>query len=831
MHAGTLRVLEFGRIVEAVSRLALTPLGAASLADLKPQTDPRAVQNALSTTSEVVNYLGDNPSISLEAPLHIDNILSGLAIEAKALEPLHLLKLSHFLASIEQTRDTIRRASGSFPVLHALAGQVSSFEKEITEIKQKIEPSGEVVDQASNELRVIRDRLRKQRARLRGTLESYIRGKDTVRYLQEQIITERAGRYVLIVRAEHRASIPGIVHGNSTSGASLFLEPLSTVETNNDIVALEENESAEIHQILLTLSNGLRKRALEIQRTLQAATELDVLQAKARFSLLINGVEPTLVTDGQFELRAARHPLMIQVTETHLETPTPERERTEPITQQPVPVDLLLSPPSRTLIVTGPNTGGKTVALKTVGLLALMAQAGLHLPVAPGSQLPVFRSIFADIGDEQSISASLSTFSSHVTNIASMEQSLVLPALVLLDEVGAGTDPTEGSALSMAIIEHFRQRGALVVATTHYDMLKSYALTSVDIACTAFGFDPETFAPTFQLVYGSAGRSLGLEIAERLGLTPQIIEAAREYQSARGDQLAEQLAKIDRDLQVLEQQRRSAVQTREELTKNETLLNMREAQLDKKEVAFQQRLNSGLERQFSEAKHEINKIIKTLKIRVAKLETKAAQRSDRDEQVTLSADETDILGSETRSAFKSITDRLAPISSIQSVDQKTQQAGTNVAGVLNPEIGDHVVVTTLGLQGVVRLVQGRVVEVDIRGKRLRVPFEELSGASRPPSQGTNLGVPDVHLQSYRDQVTELNVIGCTVDEALTQTGKFLDKALLSEQRLLRIIHGHGTGKLRRALAEFFDGHPLIEKFEAAPAEQGGTGVTIVECKE
>ena len=829
MHAGALRALEFDRVVEAVRSFALTPLGAARLANLRPQTDPRRVQTALAATTETVKYLGDNPLIPLEAASDLESILSGLAIEARALESAQLLKLADFLASVEQARGAIRRAAGSFPILCALADQASSFEQEVAEVRRKIEPSGEVADQASTELRLIRERLRKQRARLRGTLESYIRGKDTARYLQEQIITERGGRYVLVIKTEQRTAIPGIVHGSSTSGASLFLEPLSTVEINNDIVALEENEAAEVRRILLALANGFRKRAIEVHRTLQAATELDVLQAKARFAQLVDGVEPALTTDGRFELRAARHPLLIRAAEARLGTPTPEAERSAPAAAQPVPVDLLLIPPTTALIVTGPNTGGKTVALKTVGLLALMAQAGLHPPVAAGSRLPVFRSIFADIGDEQSIAANLSTFSWHVTNIASMDQALALPALVLLDEVGAGTDPTEGSALGMAIIEHFRRRGALVAATTHYDMLKSYASTSAGVACAAFGFDPDTFAPTFRLVYSSAGRSLALEIAARLGLASRIVAAAREYRTAREAQLAEHLAKIDRDLHDLEHERRLVARERDTLAENETRLRAREAQLQQREDALQQHLGEGLEQRLRDARGEIDEVVGNLKRRASALVTEATRRSAAHEG-TISTGESGTMRAEARAALESVADQLRLAGAVPAPDPPTQRRVEGAARGSNPTVGDRVIVGSLGLEGVVQLVQNREAEVDVRGKRLRVPFEELSAAGGSPTSATTRGGVSVQLQPRDGPVTELNVIGCTVDEALVRTEKFLDEALISEQRMLRVIHGHGTGQLRRALAEFFHGHPLVEKFEAAPPEQGGSGVTVVEFK-
>src|SRR5215831_9388804 len=464
-------------------------------------------------------------------------ILAALAVEGRAVEAKRLLALATFLGSVEEAVTAIRRAPGAFARLEAATGAATSFKHENANVREKIDDAGEVVDGASPELKVIRDRLRKQRSRLRGTLESYLRGKDTAKYLQDQVVTERNGRYVIVVKAEHRTSIPGIVHGASTSGASLYLEPLSTVEIDNDIVALEEQEAEEIRRILLSLSNAFRARAGELARTIEVATELDVLQARARFSESVDGVEPGLTADGAFELQAARHPLL----------------------KNAVPVTIKIIPPATCLLITGPNTGGKTVALKTAGLFALMAQSGLRVPAADGSRLPVFRSVFADIGDEQSIDASLSTFSGHITNIAGMDRGLQTPALVLLDEVGSGTVPIEGGALGVAVVDHFRRRGATVIATSHYDALKTYASTTDGVASAAFGFDPETFAPTYQLLYGSPGRSLALEIAARLGLSPSVVTAARQNLSAREAQLAEHLAKIDRDLRARDaRSRRSA---------------------------------------------------------------------------------------------------------------------------------------------------------------------------------------------------------------------------------------------------------------------------------
>src|SRR5438046_1986511 len=435
MQQGAVRALEFDRIVEAVRGFALTPMGDERLARLAPSTDPRKVAQLLAATTETGKFLAAGSLFPLRASSDLPQILGSLAIEGRALEALRLLALASFLDSVEETRTAIRRAPGAFPLLEGASGGAASFKGETAQVRDKIDPSGEVVDHASPELKLIRDRLRKQKTRLRGTLESYLRGKETAKYLQDQVVTERNGRYVLVIKTEHRSNIPGIVHGTSTSGASLFLEPLSTVEINNDIVALEEQEHEEVRRILLALTDAFRARAGDLQRTIEAATELDVLQARARYSESIDGVEPALSADGAFELQAARHPLI--------------RAAGAPAGSKPtaVPVTIKIVPPSTALLITGPNTGGKTVAIKTAGLLALMAQAGLRIPAADGSRLPVFRSVFADIGDEQSIDASLSTFSGHITNIASMDGSLSTPALVLLDEIGSGTDPVEGGAL------------------------------------------------------------------------------------------------------------------------------------------------------------------------------------------------------------------------------------------------------------------------------------------------------------------------------------------------------------------------------------------------
>ncbi|MDO8793187.1 MAG: hypothetical protein Q7J25_01045, partial [Vicinamibacterales bacterium] len=602
MNSATLRALEFDRIVQVVAGLAVTPTGMDRLAELRPLTDSSRVVAAQKATSEGTRFLADHPGFPLRAPSDLEEILEAMSVEGRALEPLRLIALSDYLESIEQSRAAVTRLAGAFPILRALVETVAAFKGEIADVRRKIDPSGEIADNASPALASIRERLRRQRAKLRTTLESFLRGKDTSKYLQEQVVTDRNGRHVLVVRSEHRGAIPGIVHGSSGSGASLFLEPLATVEINNDIVGLEEDEREEVRRILLALTDAFRGRPDDLRRTMNVATQLDVIQARARFSQMVNGVEPEIAVDGTLDLKGARHPLLMRKVNERMDD-----GRDGGI--DPVPVDISLVPPIRVLVITGPNTGGKTVAIKTAGLLAAMAQAGLHVPADPGSKLPVFQSLFADIGDEQSISASLSTFSGHVANLVSIDRDLALPALVLLDEVGAGTDPVEGAALGTAVIDHFRQRGAHLIGTTHYDSLKSYASTTEGVMSAAFGFNPETFAPTYRLIYGSPGRSLAIEIAARLGMPKSVIAAARESRTDREKQLADHLARVDDDLRKLEEERRGVGKERMAMAEAERKLRSREEALREREERVRRRLDAKVDDQVREARKQIDAVV------------------------------------------------------------------------------------------------------------------------------------------------------------------------------------------------------------------------------
>lgn len=819
MTAAVLRALEFDRVVDAVRSFALTPMGDERLAGLSPLYERPAVAHLLATTTEATQFLAKVGRFSIRAHDDLPSSLAAVTVADRALEPLRLLALATFLDSVWDTRTAIARAADTYARLDAASRRVASFKDEVARVRRAIEPGGDVVDDASPALRSIRDRLRKQRTKLRGTLEAYLRGRDTSKYLQDQVVTERNGRYVIVVKAEHRVSVPGIVHGASASGASLYLEPLTTVDINNDIVALHEQEAEEVHRILLALTEGFRARPDDLQQTVEAAIELDVIQARARFSDLVDGIEPTLSIDTSLELLAARHPLLMPEV---LDRLSPDADADERAARKakggPVPVTVRLLPPSTVLLITGPNTGGKTVALKTAGLLALMAQAGLRIPVAHGSKLPVFRTMFADIGDEQSIEASLSTFSAHISNIAAMDRGLQTPALVLLDEVGSGTDPIEGGALGVAIIDHLRQRGAMVVATSHYDSLKTYASTTEGVASAAFGFHAETFAPTYQLVYGTPGRSLALEIAGRLGLNPSIIAFARQNVSTRDAQLAEHLAKIDRDVRALEHAQRLVAREREELQQLDGRLRQREDSLRQREESSRKRLNDAVEAEVRQARKEIDEVVAALKQKTERI----AQGAGR----LVTTGETGQARSEARAAVDAVAKKHGDESAGAPA---TVDLGRPAA------IGDRVTVGGLGLEGTVTAVHGDSVEVDVRGKRMRSSARDVRVIGGPvtksPAARVNVNVELRRRDDSSQSALDLNVIGCTVDEAITRTERFLDDSLLGDTRSFRLIHGHGTGQLRRGLTAWLKQHPLVAHLQPAPPEQGGGGATLVELKD
>ena len=790
------RTLEFDRIVDAVTALALTPLGTAALSELEPSTDPKVVVAAQAATSETVRFLERHPLFPLRAGESLPEALGYLAITGQPLEPLQLRMLADFVDSVDLAGVSVRRAGSDFPILGKIVAPVASFKDEVAAVRHAIDPGGDVLDHASPELKRIRNELRQKRQKLRGTLEQFTRGS-SAKYLQDEVVTERNGRFVLMVRAEHRGNVPGIVHGSSTTGATLFMEPAATVEINNDIVELEDREREELFRILLELTDRFRSRPADLAVVQDVARDLDTLQAKARHSSKLNGIEPEFTADTSLELKGARHPML----------------------ERAVPVDVLLDPPNRVLLITGPNTGGKTVALKT--------QSGLHVP-ATVARLPVFRSVFADIGDEQSIENSLSTFSSHITNLVSMDREMQFPALVLLDEVGTGTDPNEGGALATAIVQHFRQRGALVMATTHFDSVKTWGIGTEGVAVAAFAFDPQNFAPTYRLIYGAPGRSLAIEMAQRLGLPPTVIAAARGYLSDDQKRLQAHLSRLDAQARGLEADRLRLERERRTFNETNAALTQRERTLAEREEVFKKRLNERLDDRLRQARRDVDAVIDQLKEKSEALVERASLRA------VVNTGESGSAKAEARAEIDRIVEDLRhPAGESKDSPLHPDRSG----GSLDPPVVGAKVSLGMGLEGTVVSIDGNQAEVDVRGKRMRAKLKDLRVISAPGG-GNPSGLPakgkvrvNVDLKPREGMLSELKVIGMTVDEAIDRVSRFLDDTLVTDVSQVRIVHGHGTGALRKGLQAFLKTHPLVEKHYPAPDNQGGGGATIVELKD
>ncbi len=808
MNGNTYRTLEFDSIRALLDANAGSRAGRERLARLRPSTELSEIRAALGATTEAARLLqaiGRQPYHDLP---DLTDVLPASRVSGLHLEPGALSDVASFIEGGVEIAQRVAHAEGASRLSRA-ASEVDDTRALAQLVRRSILPGGEVADEASSKLAETRRAIVRLRARLQTVMDSYLNDKDAERALQDRLVTTRNDRYVLVVKSEQRGQLPGIIHGSSGSGASVFVEPLPAVELNNDIVSLHDEERREIVRILQELTGRVGAAADALERAVDVLGQLDALQAMALLARDMDATEPEIADDLRLDLRRARHPLLIPRLAERLGM----RQRP---TREPVPVTLTIGFGTPVLIISGPNTGGKTVALKTVGLLALMAQCGLHVPADAGSVLPAFRRIYADIGDEQSIEASLSTFSAHLATIVEMTRDLTAPALVLLDEVGAGTDPTEGGALGVAIVDHFRARGAMVVATTHHGLMKAYAQSTPGVACASFQYDPQTYAPTYRLALGVPGRSLALEMAERLGLPAPVVGDARSRRDQKEAQaeallktLEEQQAELRREREALEALRRAITDERE----------AQRAELSALEARKRQEVE-GFKRELSARAEEVSR-------RAADAIQKAVARVEAAK------------GAAAAAGARARTEALAAIRTAQAEALTAPSLG------LAPEpetqavplgVGGRARIKDLGVVGeILALGPHGDAEIAVAGKRLRVPRAALvglgpSGAARGAAGYGKPSRPE-RVQSRGDVPAEINLVGLTVDEALPRVDKLLDDACLADCREVRVIHGFGAGRLRRAVAGLLEGHPHVAGFRAGDARSGGAGVTIVELKD
>lgn len=794
----SLKTLEFDKVLAQIERYTSFSGGAALLRDLKPTSYADEAQTRQRETGEARAMLDAKVNISLGGVYDVRDLAIG-AVRSVVIEPGDLLNIRSTMRRATTIKRTLGRMKAQYPLLSEWAQQVEECIDLQDAIGSAIEDSGEVKDTASARLAIIRRELQVAFDRLQTKLNRLLNTHAKSGFLQEQIITTRNGRYVIPIKADHKGKIPGIIHDSSSSGATLFIEPLETVELNNKWREMQLEEEKEIRRILLALTDMVGNESDKIVRTVEILSYLDLVLAKAHYAESIKAVEPTLVpfapkrnaspkTEGRhpgstIEIRGAKHPLL---------------------KGNVVPIDVEFDQDTWVLVVTGPNTGGKTVALKTVGLMVAMAQAGLHLP-AEFVKLSVFDTLYADIGDEQSIEQSLSTFSAHLTNTIRILEDVDEKSLVLLDELGAGTDPAEGSALARAILSHLLDRRVTTMVTTHHPELKIYSVETPGVRNASVEFDLETLAPTYRLVVGLPGRSNALAIARRLGLREDIIEAARGM-VATEDLIADDLLdEINRTRDNIRRQNAEVAALKAELKEERDAL---QARLDKIEDERRDILNAARRSAESELA-DIQKDLKRLRndMRAAGLPL------------------------ETLRAIQTAAERLAQQNSapIQNVTEAVERPDWM------PRLGDTVWLATLNTEGVVNEISGNEVLVQVGKLRVRADVSELSHRETSLKRQMKRGQRRTVYEDSSDPVVprgkspglELDLRGQRVETALERVDWYVDAAYTAGLPFGRIIHGKGTGALRKAVREYVEHHRLISKVETAHPNEGGDGVTVI----
>jgi len=790
MDAHSLRVLEFGAVVEHLAAQTASVLGRQRALALAPAADPGVVAQRLAETREARALLLRGPLPGLERAADIRAALARAGIAGARLSPQDLWAVAETLEAAERLRRQIGQAELDLPRLDAVATGLRPPPALWREIRRAVLPDGGVADEASPELTRLRTHTREAREAAREHLQALLGAPHLQPIIAEPVITLRNDRYVIPVLPAYRAYLQGVVQDQSGSGHTLFLEPLSVVEQNNAIRRLERAIESEVDRILGDLTAKVRAAHEAIGGTVEALADLDLILARGRLAERWGASEPHLDPGGTLCLQGARHPLLLEAR---------LRRRAEAAAEEVVPIDVSLTSDAPILVVTGPNAGGKTVALKTVGLLTLMVQAGLHIPASPDSVQPVFFGIYADIGDEQSIAQDLSTFSAHVSRLTTVLSAADRRSLVLLDEIGAGTDPGEGAALGNAILDALASRGTRVVATTHLDGIKAFVAQDPRMQNGAVEFDLDRMQPLYKLHIGFPGRSFAIDVASRLGIPTSIVQRARELV---GDTAAGAAALLDR-LHALESRR-----------------------AEDAERAAQERVAAERARaEAEEVSRDLHARVEALRARADRvIGTLAAEARSRVEAVVA-----DLRRGQSIQEARAAVGKLAELPDA-ALAGLTAALPAETADAPPPRIepGRQVRIRHLGQVGTVLSdanAQG-LIEVQLPLGKTRVPVAALSAADPAPPRSE---APIAWTAGAGDNLSaEINVIGCTVEEAAPRVGRYLEDAVLGGLTRVRIVHGKGTGRLRRGIADLLKSHPLVAGFQLASFEEGGAGATVVD---
>ncbi len=831
-----------------VSRHAQTPMGEARFENLAPLTSSLELENDLKAVAETISLNAEKQvswSFSgLEDPSHA---VAVLRIKNATLEPLAMLEVTRLCNQAMFARSGISPEKEFAPMLWRIVENIppTLFEV-IGRINKKLLPSGEIDDTASPELARLRREINLQRGRLQKSLESTMRNAGAA--IQDEIVTQRNDRFVIPVKADFRGKVSGVAHGFSSSGATVFIEPLEAIEANNELQNLKGKEEREVARILFALTEDLRENLPAVEAAVEAVAELDFIKAKVEFAKKFNAIVPDISDDETLDLTDARHPILEEnlrmsepsasagsttfVSKDFSKTSRPsanadgsdrnQKLKTKNQSQEIVPVSFKLTKQNSVMIISGANAGGKTVVMKTAGLLSLMAISGLPVP-AKAARIPFYKSVLADIGDHQSLAANLSTFSSHISNIAGMMRDCNAPSLVLLDEVGTGTDPDEGSALGVAIVDYFRRNcGAQVVASTHYRGLKIYAANDENVINASVEFNEKTLQPTYRLLVGLAGASSGIEIARRFGIRDEVIETARGNLDISAREAENYLHKLQFETKQAEDLRVALEEEREAVANKYALLDI---EAGKREKARQKEFERKLSETIEGFERQSKAFVKTI-------EDKALKSKLDKERIARKAE-----------LNRAVVNKFQNPSKVQSPKLKVQDQPSEIENEQQTtdqpiEVGMRVL-TKFGNVGTVEKIDKDTAEVTVGAMRLREKIENLQAVvnqEAPPKQsrgeklqsqtkGDNLRL------DAEDANAELNLIGKTTADAEYEIDRFLDESYIAALPQVRIIHGFGTGALKNYVHHFLKGHPHVEKFGFAPSNQGGQGATIAELKK
>jgi DNA mismatch repair protein MutS2 len=801
------RLLEFEALRDLLAGYASSLLGQRRIAELVPSLDRGWIETQQQLTAEIREYRRVGGRFEFAGLPEIKKLIEKSRIAGAALETTEIRDVVLVADRGAEWREIVRQPPAAmrseWTAVAALSAGIQDFTGFLRVFRNKILPDGTLDDRASPELSRIRREIEKQKRQIQESLRGYLRKLAEGGTVQDELITIRGERFVIPVKVEQKRRVQGVVHGASSSGQSVFVEPLETIEQNNELVRLLDEELAEVHRVLLEMTRQIGENADAILAAAEILAELELQFAKARFAEDYNCVAVTLVSEpASLLLHRARHPLL----ERNLKLKSAKI----------VPIAIELEGDHRQLVITGPNTGGKTVSLKTLGLLALMAQSGIPVP-ADRADMPVFDAILADIGDYQSIEQNLSTFSAHVTNIDFISRTATANSLVLLDELGSATDPEEGAALAVAIAEHFRKVGCMIAIATHHTSLKVYGANTAGVINASVGFDEATLQPTYELKIGVPGASAGINIAQRLGLNPAIIASARSRLGSQTQDVGRFLDRLHADLRELETERSRMKAREQELDREKSQLA---AEGRKEQQAKIREMEAKLDTLFRDFEYHARETVNAVQDRAA------AQKLSKDAERRIA---------KMRREFREQFDATV-VAHATGADRGDPNAQPSL--VKHVSEGDTVKLKSMGRAAIVKKKIGdNHFDVEIGSMKMRIAREDIAEvqgrASDSPVQAARSRGISVSLQNETSQLntpTEINVIGRTVDEATSEVEKFVDRAFLAGMPRVRIVHGSGMGILRKALRQYLQKHPHVESVTEPPINEGGGGATVVELR-